>query len=80
MQECVCIYLEKTLEGSLSVDFNATINTQTEHTKVFYIFDNVSCSILKADQLSKRFELVSNAGEKGGWGTPTLCNEPNKRI
>ena len=31
MQECVCIYLEKTLEGSFSVDFNATINTQTEH-------------------------------------------------
>ena len=35
MQECVCIYLEKTLEGSFSVDFNATINTQTEHTRVF---------------------------------------------
>ena len=30
MQECVCIYLEKTLEGSFSIDFNATINTQTE--------------------------------------------------
>ena len=73
MQECVCIYLEKTLEGSFSVDFNATINTQTEHTRVI-------CSILKTVQLSKRFELVSNAGEKGGWGTPTFCNEPNKRI
>ena len=35
MQECVCIYLEKTLEGSLRVGFNATINTQTEHTRVF---------------------------------------------
>ena len=35
LQECVCIYLEKTLEGSFSVDFNATINTQTEHTRVF---------------------------------------------
>ena len=46
----------------------------------FYIFDNVNCSILKTVQLSKRFELVSNAGEKGGWGTPTFCNEPNKQI
>ena len=35
MHECVCIYLEKTLEGSFSVVFNATINTQTEHTRVF---------------------------------------------
>ena len=80
MQECVYIYLEKTLEGSFSVDFNATINTQTEHTRVFYIFDNVNCSIVKTAQHSKRFELVSNAGEKGEWGTPSFCNELNKRI
>ena len=54
MQECVCIYLEKTLEGSFSVDFNAIINTQTEITRVFIFFDNVNCSILRTVQLSKR--------------------------
>ena len=80
MQECVCIYLENMLGGSFSVAFNATINIQTENTRVFYIFDNVNCAILKTVQLSKRFELVTNEGEKGGWGTPTFCNEPNKRI
>ena len=39
MQEYACIYvrrcLEKTLEGSFSVDVNATINIQMEHFTVY---------------------------------------------
>ena len=54
--------------------------TPKQNIPEFYIFDNVNCSIVKTVQLSKRFDLVSNAGEKGGWGTPTFWNEPNKRI
>ena len=51
-----------------------------EFVVVFFIFDNVNCSSVKTVQFSKRFELVSNAGEKGGWDTPTFSNEPNKQI
>ena len=52
--------------------------THKRNIPEFYIFDKVNCSIVKTVQLSERFKLVGNAGEKGGWDSPTFRNEPNK--
>ena len=77
----MCLHLfRKTLEGSFSVDFKLLTHKRNIPELFFYISDNVNSSIVKTVQLSKRFEFVSNAGEKGGWGIPRFCNEPNKRI
>ena len=66
MQECVCIYLEKTLKVSFSVDFNATINTQTEHTRVFFIF-SITSTVQSEDRPTLQKVRISEQCRRKRW-------------